>query len=219
VERLLIAVDFDGTITVRDTLHVIVERYGTPGVWERIEPRLRAGEITLEDAMEEEFAGVSATFEEVRALVLRDAPVRVGFAELVAWAAAEDHALVVVSAGFRSVIDAVLGEAGLTGLDVRANDAVFTPGGTTLRWAERGERCARCERRCKRHDLAIRMVDGQSLVYVGDGLSDSCAARMGEIVFARGGLAADLAGDGVAHVVFDDFHDVLSRLRELPAAA
>ena len=57
VERLLIAVDFDGTITVRDTLHVIVERYGTPSVWERIEPRLRAGEITLEDAMEEEFAG------------------------------------------------------------------------------------------------------------------------------------------------------------------
>jgi 2-hydroxy-3-keto-5-methylthiopentenyl-1-phosphate phosphatase len=218
VERLLIAVDFDGTITVRDTLHVIVERYGTPGVWERIEPRLRAGEITLEEAMEEEFAGVSASLADVCDLVLREAPVREGFAELVDWAAAEGHALVVVSAGFRSVIDAVLGAAGLVGLDVRANDAVFAAGGTTLVWAERGERCGRCARHCKRHDIRLRMAGGRSLVYVGDGLSDSCAARMGELVFARAGLAADLAADGVPHVRFEDFHDVLARLR-LPAAA
>jgi 2-hydroxy-3-keto-5-methylthiopentenyl-1-phosphate phosphatase len=52
VDRLLIACDFDGTITERDTLHVIVEEFGTRGLWGAIEPRLRAGEVTLEQAMQ-----------------------------------------------------------------------------------------------------------------------------------------------------------------------
>ena len=53
MEKLFIACDFDGTITRNDTLHLIVARYGEPGLWEAIEPRLRAGELTLEQAMQE----------------------------------------------------------------------------------------------------------------------------------------------------------------------
>jgi 2-hydroxy-3-keto-5-methylthiopentenyl-1-phosphate phosphatase len=61
VKPLLIACDFDGTITSRDTLHVIVEEFGVRGVWEALEPRLRRGEITVEQAMTEQFAAVRAT--------------------------------------------------------------------------------------------------------------------------------------------------------------
>ena len=78
MEKLLIACDFDGTITQNDTLHLIVRRYGDGDLWEAIEPRLRAGELTLEQAMEAEFAGVRATPEQVRELVLRDAGMRAG---------------------------------------------------------------------------------------------------------------------------------------------
>ena len=65
METLLIACDFDGTITQRDTLHLIVEEFGTRGLWDTIEPRLRSGEVTLEEAMQEEFATVRATPEQV----------------------------------------------------------------------------------------------------------------------------------------------------------
>ena len=58
MKPLLIACDFDGTITCRDTLHVIVESFGERGVWERLEPRLRVGEITVEQAMQIQFAEV-----------------------------------------------------------------------------------------------------------------------------------------------------------------
>ena len=61
MKKLFIACDFDGTITRHDTLHLIVARYGDPGLWQAVEPRLRAGEITLEQAMQEEFAGARAT--------------------------------------------------------------------------------------------------------------------------------------------------------------
>ena len=211
MEKLFIACDFDGTITRNDTLHLIVARYGEPGLWEAIEPRLRAGELTLEQAMQEEFAGVRATPEQVRELVLREAGLRAGFSEFVAWARDRGHRLVVLSSGFRSVIDAVLERWGLGHLEVASHEAEFTPRGTRLVWADRGERCAVCGRRCKRHDVRVRH-DGETLVLVGDGVSDRCVARMAEVVFARAHLSRDLTVDGVPFVSFEDFHEVREAL-------
>jgi 2-hydroxy-3-keto-5-methylthiopentenyl-1-phosphate phosphatase len=211
VENLLIACDFDGTITQNDTLHLIVGRYGEPGLWQAIEPRLRAGEVTLEEAMQEEFAAVRATPEQVRELVLRDAGLRPGFREFVAWVRARGHRLVVLSSGFRSVIDAVLGQFGLGDLEVTSHEARFSADGCTLVWGDRGERCAECGRRCKRHDVRVRLA-GEHLVLIGDGVSDRCVARMADLVFARAHLARDLALDGVPFIPFEDFVEVREEL-------
>lgn len=210
---LLIACDFDGTITQRDTLHLIVERFGAPGTWARIEPRLHAGELTLEEAMERQFAEVRASAEEVRDLALRDAPVRPGFHELVRWARDGGHRLVVLSSGFACVIADVLGGAGLGHLEVHSHEARFSPEGCRLEWSDRGPACAECGRRCKRGAIARMRAPGQPLVYAGDGISDRCASRAADLVFARDGLAAYLADEGVPYIAFDDFHDVLARLR------
>jgi 2-hydroxy-3-keto-5-methylthiopentenyl-1-phosphate phosphatase len=207
VEKLFIACDFDGTITRHDTLHLIVARYGDPGLWQAIEPRLRAGEVTLEQAMQEEFAGVRATPQQVRDLVLRDAGLRDGFREFVAWTRDRGHRLLILSSGFRSVIDAVLRRWGLGHLEVASHEAEFTPEGSRLVWADRGERCAICGRRCKRHDVRTRL-DGEVLVLVGDGVSDRCVARMADVVFARAHLARDLTANGVPFLPFEDFHEV-----------
>ena len=197
METLLIACDFDGTITQRDTLHLIVEEFGTRGLWQSIEPRLRSGELSLEEAMQEEFATVRATPEQVIELVLRDAGIRAGLTELVRWAAAGGHRFIVFSSGFRTVIRAALEHWGLGHLEVVSHEALFTADGCRLVWSDRGETCGECGRRCKRHDLRGRLR-GERLVYIGDGISDRCGARMADVVFARDDLARDLSQEGVA---------------------
>jgi 2-hydroxy-3-keto-5-methylthiopentenyl-1-phosphate phosphatase len=218
VENLLIACDFDGTITRRDTLHLIVGEFGTRGLWEAIEPRLRAGEVTLEQAMQEEFATVRATPAQVRDLVLREAGLREGFPEFVAWAEDRGHRLIVFSSGFRSVIAAALAHWGLGHLTVVSHEAHFTPDGCRLEWSDRGEVCVHCARRCKRHDLRVHRGE-ERLVYVGDGISDRCAARTADMVFARADLARDLAIDGVPFVPFEDFVEVREHLRSTSSLA
>jgi 2-hydroxy-3-keto-5-methylthiopentenyl-1-phosphate phosphatase len=218
VSGLLIACDFDGTVTQRDTLHVIVERYGTRGLWATLQPRLSAGEITVEQAMQEEFAAVRASWPQVRDLVLAQAPVRRGFPEFVRWCADAGHRLLIVSNGFRRVIDAVLDRAGVEGLEIASHDADFTSEGCRLVWSERGERCALCGRRCKRHDLTRHLGDGQRLVYLGDGISDRCASQMADLVFARDGLAEYLADRRVPFVPFEDFVGIRREL-DRPAIA
>ena len=211
MENLLIACDFDGTITERDTLHLIVERFGERRLWEAIVPRLRAGELTVQEAMQLQFDAVRATRDEVVAMVLAEAGLRAGFRELVDWAAARGHRLVVLSSGFRTVIDPLLAHWGLAGLDVEGNDARFSPRGCTLLWAERGGRCELCGRPCKRHDLRVR-AGSRRAVYVGDGVSDRCVAGIADLVFARADLARFLTADGVPFLPFEDFVEVRERL-------
>lgn len=214
---LLIACDFDGTITQRDTLHVVIEAFGVPGLWASIEPRMRSGELSVEAAMEEEFAGVRGHPDDILETVLRVAPVRPGFREFAAWAAAEGHELVVFSAGFRSIIEPVLATQGLSHLAVVSNDAEFTHEGCTISWGLPGPPCERCGRTCKRHAVGERRR-GRSVVYIGDGISDRCPALEAEIVFARADLARFLDGQSVIHRPFEDFRDVGGSLRLASAA-
>ena len=218
MKPLLIACDFDGTITQRDTLHVIVETFGEHGLWETLEPRLRSGEITVEQAMTIEFAAVRATAQQVADAVKRAAPLREGFVEWVDWVERQGHRLVVLSNGFRSVIAPVLTAAGLGHLDLVSHDARFRTDGCELIWSARGERCGLCDRPCKRQPLAERW-NGEQLVYIGDGISDRCVSLQADVVFARDGLADHLAGQGVAYRAFDDFHQIRAELESLVGAA
>lgn len=218
VTRSLIACDFDGTITRRDTLHLIVDRYGDPAMWDRLDGPLTRGEVTVEQAIEREFATVRATTQEALELCRAEAGVREGFTEFVDWARREGHRIVVMSNGFRTIIDDLLGRIGMGDLPVVCHDIAFRPEGARVLWADRGERCTLCGRRCKRAELSAVRGDDR-VVYLGDGISDRCGARMADLVFARHDLARDLAEDGVPFVPFEDFVEVRERLDARAALA
>ncbi len=218
MKPLLIACDFDGTITQRDTLHVVVEELGDTGLWETFDVPLREGRMTVEQAMEAEFAAVRATPEQVREAVATLAPVRDGFGELVHWAEGKGHRVVVMSNGFRSLIEPVLAHAGLSRLPVIAHDATFAPDGTTIHWSDRGERCTICDRPCKRQPLR-EISNGESVVFIGDGISDRCVSGVADVLFARDFLADHLTTTGTSFHPFDDFHDVLAELTRQSDAA
>ncbi len=218
MKALLIACDFDGTVTQRDTLHVIVEDFGDRAVWDLLGPHLHSGAMTVEDALTRQFETVNARPEDVRDAVRRRAPVRDGFVEFVEWTRRMGHELIISSNGFRSVIEPVLADIGMADLEVIANDAHFTPRGTTIVWDERGDRCGRCDRPCKRAPIRDRLRD-RRLVLVGDGISDRCLAGMADIVFARDFLARDLAERGRPFIPFDDFHQVRVGLEAAEVAA
>lgn len=217
MKSLLIACDFDGTVTQRDTLHVIVEEFGDPQIWDSLEPALHAGDLTVEDALIQQFATVHATAEDVRRLVAERAPLRAGFRDFVDWARSQGHEILVLSNGFRSVIAPVLADADLSDLEVVANDCVFSPEGAAIQWDDRGTRCADCDRPCKRAPLAERRR-GRTTVMIGDGISDRCVAEVADHVFARDFLARDRAARGRPFVPFDDFDQVRMTIAQMEAA-
>jgi HAD superfamily phosphoserine phosphatase-like hydrolase len=197
---VLLAIDFDGTLTDHDTLDLICQTWA-PDAWREAEEELTAGRWTLEQVIEHEFAAVAASREEVLALVHERVSLRPGLPALLETCVQR----VVVSSGFTTLIQPVLLDHGID-LPIVAHDAVFTPEGATVTFRAR-EDCGSCGERCKR-DEVLRRADGRTLAYVGDGWSDRCAALAANLVFARAGLARFLDDEGVPYLPFEDFDDV-----------
>ena len=195
--------DWDGTITVRDSLVLVIERFGDPELLRRLEPRVGV-DLTLHEEIALEFERLTAPLDEVVAWVVEHVEVRPGLREL-----AERHAPTVISAGFHELIEPVLVREGVA-LDVLANTVEARADGWRVRFRDEAS-CATCGEPCKRGGLA-----GEPYVYVGDGYSDRCAALAADRVFARDGLARYLDEQGVAYERFDDLRDVDAALRREP---
>lgn len=214
----VIACDFDGTITCNDTLHLLVERHGDGRMWRMLHPQLVAGRISVEAAMEQEFATVRVDRATALATVREHAGLRPGFHQFLAWARRHDYPFFVMSNGFQTLIRDFLAANGEPDLVVSAHDCRFDTDPATIVWAERGLVCTLCGRPCKRHDLA-RVRGEAQVVYIGDGLSDRCVAQAADIVYARAGLAEYLGDIDVPFRPFGDFHDILTDLARTAEAA
>jgi 2-hydroxy-3-keto-5-methylthiopentenyl-1-phosphate phosphatase len=209
VAPALIVVDFDGTITERDTLVEIVQSQA-PDVFQQLEDDLDAGRITLRQCIEREFEAVRGEHDQIVSEAVRHVRVRRGFAEFVTAALAAGHRLVVVSSGFESIIRPVLDAAGVPELEVVAHEVRFSPQGSTVEFRH-GDECDVCGQECKR-SVVRSLGKSRHVVYIGDGYSDRCAALAADRVFARRELAGYLKSDGVAFEPFDDFVQIRSAL-------
>ena len=174
--RVQLVLDWDGTVTERDTLDLVLSAFGDREIYERAEDELDAGRMTLNDVIATEFPTVKAPLDEVVAYVLEHARVRPGFAEL-----ARARRPLVVSSGFRELIEPVLEREGVLGaVELRANRRRRAAGrlARPLRVDETSARSAASRA------SAADLPDGE-FVYVGDGYSDCCAALAADRVFVR----------------------------------
>jgi 2-hydroxy-3-keto-5-methylthiopentenyl-1-phosphate phosphatase len=196
-----LVLDWDGTVTEVDTLHLVLERFGDVEVYRRVEDDL-GRELTLHEVIAVEFETVHAPLDEVVAFVVETARVRPGFRELV-----EEFEPTVISSGFQELIRPVLAREGVE-IEVLANTVEARPEGWRVRFRDEAA-CATCGEACKRASLP----GNGKVVYVGDGYSDRCAALAADRVFATDGLAGYLEQRGVPFDPFGDLHDVAAGLR------
>jgi 2-hydroxy-3-keto-5-methylthiopentenyl-1-phosphate phosphatase len=192
---LRLVLDWDGTVTEVDTLHLVLERFGDLSAYREAEEALGRS-LTLNEVIAVEFATVRAALAEVVAFVVENTRIRRGFGEL-----AERHRPLILSSGFHELIEPVLAREGVEP-EVVANRIEADPGGWRVRFRDEAA-CASCGEACKRGALP-----SGNFAYAGDGYSDRCAALAATRVFARDGLARYLDERGVAYEPFDDLHEV-----------
>jgi 2-hydroxy-3-keto-5-methylthiopentenyl-1-phosphate phosphatase len=198
-DRLVL--DWDGTVTVVDTLWLVLDQFGDRGVFRRASDRLRSGQMGLREVMEIEFATVKhASLDDVTAWLAESAEIRLGFHELV-----RRHDPLVLSSGFEELIRPLLAREGVE-VELVANRLDPRPDGWRILWG-REQPCEVCGDWCKRAGLPP-----QPFVYVGDGYSDRCPALSADRIFARAGLADYLDARDVPYEPFDDLLDVVRAL-------
>jgi 2-hydroxy-3-keto-5-methylthiopentenyl-1-phosphate phosphatase len=195
-----LVLDWDGTVTETDGLHLVLLEFGDQGIYEEHEARL-GRELTLHEVIAGEFRTVRTPLDEVVAWMRENVWLRPGFAEL-----ARARRPLIVSSGFHELIEPLLEREGLE-VEVRANRLDPSPDGWRVLFRN-DDPCPVCGEPCKRADVA----GIGEFAFAGDGFSDRCVAEAASRVFARDGLAEYLAERRVAFECFDDFYDVAATL-------
>lgn len=200
-----VVVDWDGTVTEVDSLHLVLEEFGDKAIYHAVEERL-GRKLTLHEVIALEFETVSASLDDVSGWVRENVVLRKGFAEF-----AERRRPLVVSSGFHELIEPVLEREGIE-VELRANRLDPRPDGWRALFRNQ-EPCGVCGEPCKRADVA-GLGD---FAFVGDGYSDRCVSLAATRAFARDGLARYLDGLEHPYEPFTDFDEIAVRLSEVPA--
>ena len=218
-KKPIVFLDFDGTITCRDAVDDILERFADSR-WREIEERWKSGRIGSRECLAAQMRLVQATKEQVDAL-LDSIDLDEGFAKLLETCATHEVEAHILSDGFDYCIDRILSRPSLN-LRQHLNGARIIsshmePDGDRWRvdFPAFHQSCGHGCATCKPAMMSLLNRDGGPTIFVGDGLSDKYAATGADLVFAKDQLAAFCQAQQIAHLRYHDLADVAKQLDEL----
>jgi 2-hydroxy-3-keto-5-methylthiopentenyl-1-phosphate phosphatase len=214
-KRIAVFCDFDGTITEKDMIIAIMEKFGAPG-WEQIGDRIMNREISIRRGVGQMFAGIpSERREAMTDYALEEAVVRPGFREFLEYCEMEGIVLRVTSGGIDFFVLPILEPFFDDPESIYCNGSDFSGPYVQVVWnhpcdKECGNDCGLCKPSILRQyprDTFWRIV-------VGDSITDLEAAKMADLVVARSLLLRKCEELGLPHRPFETFYDVVDAIQE-----
>ena len=212
---LLVQCDFDDTVTVGNLSEAIREIFAPEG-WRSMEQEFLEGKFSVEESNIRQYALVKTTQKEIEDFVLGDVLIRFGFEQFVEYCRAVDIRLVVVSSGLDVYVKPAIEHLDLGDIEVHSGEAEVGPEGISVHY--RDPTGATITSGFKESYVRHFKEQGNTVIYVGDGLSDIVPATEADHVFARDTLKEHFIANGLAHHSFENFEDVGKRVDEIREA-
>jgi 2,3-diketo-5-methylthio-1-phosphopentane phosphatase len=206
--------DFDGTLTDRDTIDLLVETFLGSELKRSISERLHAGRMTIREALSEEFSQLRCSPESMRDFLRANVRLDPSLPRLIQFARERGYPFTVLSSGMDLLIEPLLEAAGCN-INVRCNRLNWqTRNGSEqasfsiefIDDSEHGHDKARSLRQAR--------AAGYRVIYIGDGLSDIPCAREADTLFARRTLERYCRDHGIPFEHLDSCDDVIRWLEK-----
>lgn len=207
--------DFDGTLTDRDTLVVLLDRYAQSD-WYAVEERMLRGEIEEKEGLRAELAMLKACDEALMTTLEQEVNPAAGLNDFVQFVRESGWPLTVLSGGLIRFSAALWRKWGYGDIPLYANDHRRDDnGGIDVIPADFPHIRGHCNN-CKRWHVEEAIKRGSQVVYIGDGLTDHCPAEAAHRRYAKGSLLEHLRKEGLEAVPFETLYDVVEDLRTNP---
>ena len=207
---MLFVVDFDGTLSLRDTVDAMLECFADPE-WMAVEQEWLDGRITAVQCMQKQLQMVRADHVSLERF-FREIRLDLGFLPFYKYVS-QFSKVAIVSDGLDHAIRVAMKSAALPELPVYANKLHFVAGGIDISWPHRNPPCAAGNGVCKCAVAKELSGGAQKIILVGDGKSDACLAKTADVVFAKGSLIKFCEENAIPYIKFTTFADVLSEIR------
>jgi len=207
---MLFVIDFDGTLSTRDTVDALLEQFAPPS-WMTVEQAWLDGRISAVQCMKEQLQMVSADRPALD-LFFRQIELDASFLSFYQFVS-RNAQIVIVSDGLDHAIHTAMNASGFPRLPVYANQLHFTATGLDISWPHLNSACQAGNGVCKCAMADQLAAPEARIVLVGDGKSDACLAAKADVVFAKGSLIRHCETHNIAHHKFNTFADVLAAVR------
>ncbi|NLI12653.1 MtnX-like HAD-IB family phosphatase [Pelotomaculum propionicicum] len=205
---IVIFIDFDGTITKKDTCAAMVEAFADSG-WEEINAKWERKEISTEECANMTFKLFRAGLSEVKKLI-ETMEIDDYFKDFLSYCRDKGYQVYVLSDGYDFCLETVFKKYKIE-VPYFANRMIYKQG-FEIKCLNANPDCGICGT-CKTKLMERLKGEGDLVIYVGDGYSDTCPAMKADIIFARSTLYKYCRENGVSARYFASFDDIISFLQ------
>jgi len=210
-------IDFDGTISTADVVDAILERFASPD-WRKIEEDWQKGKIGSRECLEKQINLLRITDAELR-YIIEDVEIDPHFVSFLQKAAEFSVPVTIVSDGFDLVIRGVMERYFKNSIELLKNTSIFS---NKILWAKdrlhiqfpEGPVCEHACANCKARVIEEKSSPEDTVVFVGDGLSDRFAAHVASLTFAKGKLLEYCRKNKINHQKYGSFKEVKEWLKK-----
>ncbi|KAF2767990.1 hypothetical protein EJ03DRAFT_275149 [Teratosphaeria nubilosa] len=213
--------DFDGTIFMEDTGHILFNAYGCGSEQREIlDAQIKSGERSFKSVSDEMWGSLDVPFEDGFEALKTNLHMDKDFKVFHDFCRSNKIPFNVISAGLkpvlRRVLDEFIGEEAASTIDIVSNDAEIDADGHRWKPVWRHETELGHDKALSineyRDKAKIESEDGTipMIIFIGDGVSDLPAAREADLLFARRGLALEeyCVLNRIPYLPYDSFADI-----------
>jgi 2-hydroxy-3-keto-5-methylthiopentenyl-1-phosphate phosphatase len=207
-------IDFDGTISPVDISNTFFTRFATPDAAIAVEEWKR-GHISSTECLRRELEAYRGDIGALKEFA-ESQGIDEGFYRVKEVCDRRGIDISIVSDGLDYYIKPFLSKHGVDEMLYTNRLDVEGPS-RGLSFPYFNEDCGRCAN-CKSSHVRAAKDAGKVVIYVGDGLSDKCAAELADIVFAKRDLAAHCENNGIPYTPFDNLDEVAESIESADLA-
>lgn len=211
MEKIIIASDFDGTITLSDSLFRFFATYAL-AEWKNVEELWENKIIDSKECLEREFALVPDLSEELIENYTKTVKIDPYFKKFYASAKKAGIDFVVISDGVDYFIEKIFKNAGISDVTVFSNHGEFVGGKFVLSYPNTNVRCKKNSGTCKCGIVADLRKNYDKVYYLGDGTSDYCVADKADKTYAKTKLANYCKKNNIDFIEFKTFENLFNFL-------
>ncbi|MDP2907432.1 MAG: MtnX-like HAD-IB family phosphatase, partial [Nanoarchaeota archaeon] len=211
--KTLILCDFDGTISIRDMGYDLLNRFSS-GDWEAIDRDFCEGKIGSKEAYSRIAKILKGNEKDLLGFIQKHSNIDPYFTSFYQYCRERDIDVKIVSDGLDFYIKTVLEIHYLSEIPFYANHTHFHKGdGMEVSFPYFNEECGLCGT-CKKRFVQIHRKAYDSILFIGNGISDRCAAREADFVFAKDSLYTYCIDQDITCHFFANFHEILGDLEK-----
>ncbi len=211
--KRLILCDFDGTISQNDMGYLLLNQFCS-GDWESIDRDYGEGKIGSKEAYTRISKILKGNQESVIDFVREHSSIDPHFKSFYRYCLENEVEVKIVSDGLDFYIRTILDVHHLSEIPFYSNTTrVRTGGRTDIIFPYASEACGLCGT-CKKEIIRIHRNQYEKIFFVGDGLSDRCAAGESDFVFAKSFLYSFCIDQDITCHFFENFSDILKDLKK-----